>query len=112
MLVSPELLFQTGSSGSLDGLSLARRLSAFLWRSLPDEELVRLAVDDNLTNPVVLAAQVDRMLADPKSTSFTHVFLDLWLGICRFDETTPDAYLYPEYDDVLRRAMLDDEKFW
>tara|TARA_B100000676_G_scaffold239848_1_gene240635 strand:- start:11656 stop:14100 length:2445 start_codon:yes stop_codon:yes gene_type:complete len=110
VLVSPELLFQTGSSGSLDGLSLARRLSAFLWRSLPDEELVRLAVDDNLTNPVVLAAQVDRMLADPKSTRFTHEFLDQWLGLSRIDETTPDAYLYPEYDDVLRRAMLDETR--
>ena len=106
VLVSPELLFQTGSPGSLDGLSLARRLSAFLWRSLPDEELVGLAVDDKLTNPIVLAAQVDRMLANPKAKRFIHEFLDQWLGLSRIDETTPDAYLYPEYDDVLRRAML------
>lgn len=106
ILVSPQLLFQTGEAGSLDDEALASRLSYFLWRSLPDDELIQLAEEGRLSNPQTLAAQVDRMLADPKRNRFVHEFLDQWLELDRIDATTPDAYLYPEYDDVLRRAML------
>ncbi|MEC9096719.1 MAG: DUF1592 domain-containing protein, partial [Planctomycetota bacterium] len=106
ILLSPEMLFQTGVSGALDDLSLAKRLSAFLWRSLPDRELLELAGQNQLSNAEVLSAQVERMLAHPKSQRFVREFLDQWLGLHRIDETTPDAYLYPEYDDVLRQAML------
>lgn len=106
ILLSPELLFQTGVSGALDDLSLAKRLAAFLWRSLPDRELLELAEQNQLSNAEVLSAQVERMLAHPKSQRFVREFLDQWLGLHRIDETTPDAYLYPEYDDVLRQAML------
>lgn len=106
VLLSPELLFLKGDSGTLDGISLAKRLSAFLWRSIPDRELVDLAVGKKLSNPEILASQVERMLAHPKSQRFVIDFLDQWLELRRIDETTPDAYLYPEYDDVLRRAML------
>ncbi len=106
ILVSPEVLFQAGPAGPLDGTSLARRLSYFLWRSLPDEELMQFANDGTLLNPIVLRAQVDRMLDQPKREQFVHEFLGQWLGLERIDATTPDAYLYPEYDDVLRAAML------
>jgi len=106
ILVSPELLFQTGKAGSLANEALASRLSYFLWRSLPDDELIQLATENRLSDPHKLAAQVDRLLRDPKSTRFVHEFLGQWLELDRIDTTTPDAYLYPEYDDVLRRAML------
>jgi hypothetical protein len=106
ILVSPQLLFQTGKAGLLDGRALASRLSYFLWRSLPDEELMQLATRDQLSDPETLAAQVDRMLDDPKCDRFVHEFLGQWLDLDRIDATTPDAYLYPEYDDVLRIAML------
>ena len=46
------------------------------------------------------------MLSDPKRDRFVHEFLGQWLELDRIDATTPDAYLYPEYDDVLRKAML------
>ena len=106
ILVSPELVFQTGEPGKLDGPALASRLSYFLWRSLPDETLRTIAAEGTLTNPKVLAEQVDRMLEDPKSDRFVNEFLDQWLELDHIDATTPDAFLYPEYDDVLRRAML------
>jgi len=106
ILISPDLIFQTGQSGRLDDVSLAKRLAFFLWRSIPDDELVQLAMDGQLSNPKVLSAQVERMLLDTKSERFVFEFLDQWLELRRIDETTPDAYLYPEYDDVLRRAML------
>ncbi len=106
ILVSPQLLFQSGEAGLLDDTSLASRLSYFLWRSLPDEELARLAAEGQLSSPETLANQVDRMLDDQKCDRFVHELLDQWLELDRIDATTPDAYLYPEYDDVLRRAML------
>ena len=106
ILVSPPLLFQTGEAGKLDNTALASRLSYFLWRSLPDDELARAAAEGRLSNPETLAKQVDRMLDDPKSDRFVQEFLGQWLDLDQIDATTPDAYLYPEYDDVLRRAML------
>jgi Protein of unknown function (DUF1592)/Protein of unknown function (DUF1588)/Protein of unknown function (DUF1587)/Protein of unknown function (DUF1585)/Protein of unknown function (DUF1595) len=106
ILVSPQLLFQTGEAGPLEDEALASRLSYFLWRSLPDDELVKLAAENRLSDPQTLAAQVDRMLADPKRDRFVHEFPGQWLELDRIDATTPDAWLYPEYDDVLRKAML------
>ncbi len=133
ILVSPETLFLTNetivsasrqdfrqleskSSTSLDDFrygkptltdqALASRLSYFLWRSLPDEELRGLANDGVLSDAKTLDAQVNRMLSDERSERFINEFLDQWLDLKLIDATTPDAYLYPEYDDVLRRAML------
>lgn len=106
ILVSPELLFLAGPPGPLEGNALASRLSYFLWRSLPDDELLQLADSNRLSEPTILHRQVERMLDDPKFDRFVHDFLDQWLDLGRIDATTPDAYLYPEYDDVLRAAML------
>ena len=106
ILVSPELMFLTGPAGPLDDAGLASRLSYFLWRSIPDEELTKLARDGHLSERETLLAQVDRMLDDPKGQRFVDDFLDQWLDLNQIDATTPDAFLYPEYDDVLRQAML------
>lgn len=110
ILISPHTLFLTNESrpmeSTLTDLALASRLSYFLWRSPPDEELLQLASEGILSDTNTLDAQVDRMLSDPKRDHFVHEFLGQWLELDRIDATTPDANLYPEYDDVLRRAML------
>jgi hypothetical protein len=106
MLSSPQFLYHAGDPGELDDYALATRLSYFLWKSLPDDELFRLAANKQLREPDILARQVDRMLADDKSNRFVRDFLDQWLGLRDIDATTPDANLYPEYDGVLRQAML------
>ena len=103
---SPQFLFHSAEPGPLDHHALATRLSYFLWKSLPDEELFRLAGEKKLTDPDTLAKQVDRMLGDPKSDRFVNDFLDQWIGLNRIDATTPDDKLYPEYDDILRQGML------
>ncbi|MFM8635580.1 MAG: DUF1592 domain-containing protein [Planctomycetia bacterium] len=54
----------------------------------------------------MLEAQVDRMLADPKSERFVEHFLDEWLKLHEIDFTTPDTKLYPEFDPWLRDSML------
>lgn len=106
MLVSPELLFLKGRPGQLEEVDLARRLSYFLWRSIPDAELLKLAKTNQFSKPDILTQQVDRMLADPKHKRFINDFLGQWLGLDKIDSTSPDTFLYPEYDDVLRNAML------
>jgi mono/diheme cytochrome c family protein len=86
--------------------ALASRLSYFLWDSLPDQALLDLAASGDLLEPAVLAAQVDRMLDDPKSERFVEHFLDEWLKLHEIDFTTPDPKLYPEFDPWLRDSML------
>jgi hypothetical protein len=110
ILISPETLFLTNETrpreSTLTDNALASRLSYFLWRSPPDEELLQLASDRILSDTKTLDAQVSHMLSDERSDRFINEFLDQWLDLELVDATTPDKYLYPEYDDVLRRAML------
>ncbi|MCB1204318.1 MAG: DUF1592 domain-containing protein [Verrucomicrobiae bacterium] len=61
----------------IDEFALASRLSYFLWSSIPDEELMKLAGEGKLRS--VLRAQVDRMLKDPKSDRMITNFVGQWL---------------------------------
>ena len=110
ILISPETLFLTNQTqpeeSTLTDHAFASRLSYFLWRSSPDEEMLQLASDGKLSDTRTLDAQVSRLLSDGRSERFISEFLDQWLDLELIDATTPDKYLYPEYDDVLRRAML------
>jgi hypothetical protein len=65
-----------------------------------------LAGRKELSDPKVLAAQVDRMLAHPKAAAFTENFLGQWLGLRNIDFTSPDTRLYPEFDEMLKAAMV------
>jgi len=110
VLTSPEFLFlreRTRPGGDrLDDFSLASRLSYFLWSTMPDEELLGLAEVNALGQPATLRKQVERMLQDPRAAAFTQNFTGQWLGLRDLDFTEPDRRLYPEYDDMLRAAML------
>jgi hypothetical protein len=110
VLVSPNFLFlrekTSGGQTALDDYALASRLSYFLWSSMPDEELIKLADTHQLRQPGVLHQQVERMLSDPKAKAFTTNFTGQWLSLRAIDATLPDRTLYPEYDDILKTAML------
>ncbi len=112
LFTSPQFLFHHADPGPLDDHALATRLSYFLWKSLPDEELFKLAEAKRLTNPKVLSAQVDRMLNNPKAERFIIDFLDQWAGLRNIDATTPDDKLYIDYDDILRQAMLQETRLF
>ena len=105
ILSAPPFLFQTGDPGRLDDHALASRLSYFLWRSLPDDELLARAGDGSLSDPEVFAAQVERLLDDPRSERFVLDFAGQAFRLYEMKATNPDAGLYPEYDDRLGQAM-------
>ena len=110
ILSAPAFLFHLGSSDAagadrFDDYELATRLSYFLWRSMPDDELFALAAAGQLSQPSVLAQQVERLLADPKSERFVKDFAGQAFRLYEMHATTPDAGLYPEYDERLGQAM-------
>jgi Protein of unknown function (DUF1592)/Protein of unknown function (DUF1588)/Protein of unknown function (DUF1587)/Protein of unknown function (DUF1595)/Protein of unknown function (DUF1585)/Planctomycete cytochrome C len=88
---------------------LACRLSYFLWSSMPDRELSDLADAGRLHEPEVLALQVRRMLADPKSRAMAEDFAGQWLRVGSLaDLAEPDKKLFPEYTPELRDAMVEE----
>jgi hypothetical protein len=86
VLVSPQFLFRVEQEHEEPGIfpvtdhELAARLSYFLWNSMPDAELMRLADAGELNRPEVLTRQMERLLADSKSRSFVEDFTGQWLG--------------------------------
>ncbi|MFT4556216.1 MAG: hypothetical protein ACI92S_001558 [Planctomycetaceae bacterium] len=116
VLCAPEFLYleerlqESDAKLVVDDHALASRLSYFLWSSLPDEELLSLAGRGQLRKPDVLRAQVGRMLADAKSQRFVENFTGQWLRVRDIDFTVPDRRLYPEYNELLRRSMIDEPR--
>jgi hypothetical protein len=86
-------------------LELASRLAFFLWSSLPDDELLELAARDRLSRPATLRAQVERMLADPRSAALTQNFAGQWLYLRNLDIKGASSYLFPDFDDNLRAGF-------
>jgi len=120
VLVAPEFLFRiegdgTTSTGNkavmrVSDLDLASRLSFFLWASIPDEALLAAAESGQLSKPDVLAAQVRRMLADPKAKALTESMLLRWLGADKVLQARPTTEFFPAFNDQLKHAMLDEAR--
>ncbi len=114
LLISPEFLFRVEQDPAniaphtayrLTDLELASRLSFFLWSSIPDDELLDVAIAGKLKEPAVLEKQVRRMLADSRSEALVNNFADQWLYLRNLESIIPDARLFPDFDDNLRQAM-------
>ncbi len=115
ILVSPHFLFRVEKDPAandkdgirpLDDYELASRLSYFLWSSMPDDQLFRLAEEGKLHRPEVLVQQVRRMLQHPSSAAFVENFGGQWLTLRGLAELNPDPARYPSFDDGLREAMM------
>jgi hypothetical protein len=93
----------------LNDYALASRLSYFLWSSMPDETLMRLAAAGELHQPQVLVAQVKRLLQDDRSRAFATEFAGNWLDFRRFQEhNSVDRGRFPAFDNSLREAMFEE----
>lgn len=120
MLVSPHFLFriERGASAAtsrervtdsqieqVGQHELASRLSYFLWSSMPDDELLQLADQRKLRRPEVMAAQVQRMLKDPRSEALVENFAGQWLELRRLESVKPDRDRFPEFDEYFRMSI-------
>ena len=109
LLVSPNFLYKLerdpkpGAIAPIGDIELASRLSYFLWSSMPDEELLKLAETGKLRP--ALDAQVKRMIADPKAAAFADNFAGQWLEVRGLDGVKPDAKKFPDWNAELREAM-------
>ena len=113
ILVSPDFLFRLEGGTHAGGAQvapisqheLASRLSYFLWASMPDEELRMMADQKMLRKPEILAAQVRRLLKDPKARSLVEEFGGQWLQFRALESAAPDRERFPEFEDYLRLSM-------
>lgn len=103
MEVEPANL-KPGTVYRISDLELASRLSFFLWSTRPDNELINLASQGKLKDPIVLEQQVRRMLKDPRSEALAINFAGQWLNLRGMQAVGPLPLLYPDFDDPLRQA--------
>ena len=115
-LCSPAFLYLESSAnddGRLTSTALASRLSYFLWASMPDDELLQLALSEKLTAVNVLETEIDRMLADSKSDEFIDGFLGSWLTLSDLGATPPDRGTFNDfYHYDLNSAMRQETKLF
>lgn len=109
-LATPEFLYLTqrvsndkSKSTTISELELASRLAVFLWSSIPDDELLKLAEQGRLRQPDVLSGQVKRMLADPRSRRFSQNFVEQWLGLDGLNSVT---HIPPQLRDSIQEEPI------
>ncbi len=114
ILVSPNFLFRIerdlhptdpAQVHRISDVELASRLSYFLWRSMPDDELLGLGESGKLHEPEVLDAQVKRLLADARSVSIADNFAGQWLELRNLDVVKPDPDRFLYWGPELRESM-------
>ncbi|MDX1931674.1 MAG: DUF1592 domain-containing protein, partial [Capsulimonadales bacterium] len=103
ILVSPHFLFRIERKP--DAFELASRLSYFLWSTMPDDTLFRLAENGALLRPEVLTAQVERMRRDPKAGALASNFAGQWLELRKLESLQRDSDKFPTFDEYLRLSM-------
>ena len=115
ILASPRFLFRmeqapaalrAGQSYRVSDIDLASRLSFFIWGSVPDAELVRVAMQGTLQAPAVFNRQLKRMLADPRSEALSTRFAAQWLRLQDVDKVRPDHHFYSYWDTTLSQALV------
>ena len=112
-LLSPHFLFRVELDEDptdptphlLSDHELASRLSYFLWSSMPDELLLQAADEGILQDPVVLAEETLRMLADPKSVALVDNYAGQWLYLRGLWDAAPDKWAFPEWTGELQASM-------
>ena len=121
IIAGPDFLFRieqdpqdvaAGEAYPLSDIELASRLSFFLWSTIPDEELLKIAEQGHLREPGVLDQQVRRMMKDPRFQQFMDNFGGQWLAVRDVDLVAPNLDIFPDFDDELRIAFKQEVKLW
>src|SRR5262249_5482067 len=121
VLAAPSFLFRVerepagaaaGTAFRLSDLDIASRLSFFLWSTIPDDELRDAAAHGTLTDAATVERQVARMLRDPPAAALTDTSTSRWLELSKLSGVVPDSELYPEFDENLRDAMVQETKLF
>ena len=114
LLVSPQFVFRfervpdliaPNTAFAVSCLELASGLSFFIWSSIPDDELLTVAIAGKLHESAVLDRQISRMLADRRASALATNFAGQWLQLRSVKAVTPDVRAFPEFDDTLREAF-------
>ena len=115
ILASPRFLFRieqvpstlkAGQTYRISDADLAARLSFFLWGSMPDAELLKVAASGTLRTPAVFDKQVKRLLSDSRSEALSTRFASQWLRLQDVDKVRPDHHFYSYWDTTLSQAMV------
>jgi mono/diheme cytochrome c family protein len=114
VLASPKFLYRieaepvvakAGQPYRISDIDLASRLSFFLWSRGPDDELLNVAAQNRLHDPIVLEREVRRMLKDPRAEALAVNFAGQWLNLRGLGSSGPLPMVFPDFDDPLRQAM-------
>lgn len=110
LLMSPNFIYrpELGEDGHLNSFELASRLSYFLWNTMPDDELLAVASDDSLLVEAVLAAQVDRMMGDPRVIQGLDAFFGDLYDLNLLDEMSKDPLIYKHMNSELPAAAREE----
>ena len=103
ILCSPNFLYVETPPDSWrsenENYRLAPRLSYFLWSSMPDDELLRVAASGKLRESKTLLAQTRRMLQDPRAEALVKNFTNSWLHLHELGSMPPDSQKFVVYYD-------------
>jgi len=112
VLVSPHFLYlvenrnpETKQAQTLTDHELANRLSYFLWSTMPDEHLMKLADQGRLKKPDILRKEVERMLKSRGSHEFANNFADQWFDLGALDRVAVNPEFYPHFNNDLKDDM-------
>ncbi len=121
ILVSPRFLFRVETADDdakpdedgahrLNDFQLATRLSYFLWSTMPDDELLKLAEENRLRDPAELRKQVERMLLDERARSLATEFASQWFGLRNLEGIERDNQKFPHYDEAIVESMAEETR--
>lgn len=111
ILQSPAFLYKVETIGpdrTPSQYDVASRLSYLLWTTMPDDTLFGAAAAGQLGTPEQLAAQVDRMLGDPRALEGFMSFTSQWLDLARIDRVS--KLESDNFDGSVRDALREEAR--
>ena len=111
VLLAPQFLYRSKLSEQAgvehaDQYALASKLSYALWASMPDSGLLAQAKAGQLSHPDVLAGEIDRMIASPRSHGFLRNFTSQWLGTKGLAQAPAASHLDAALIEALNEETL------